>query len=183
MGKKKFASASLDPKSETFVVYIVSLNSDASPNSSSLNVYLSHRSQISDLIVREAPTKVSAKYSDFADVFSSDLVSELPKHIWINDHAIELVDDQQPPYQPIYSLGPIELETLKAYIEINLANGFIKPFKSPAGAPILFNRKLDGSLQLCINYPSLNNLTIKNWYPLPLMGKLLDGLGRAKQFT
>ena len=77
----------------------------------------------------------------------------------------------------------MELETLKAYIETNLANGFIRPSKLPAGAPILFNRKSDDSLRLCLDYQGLNNLTIKNQYPLPLIGELLDRLGKAKQFT
>ena len=77
----------------------------------------------------------------------------------------------------------MELETLKAYIETNLANGFIRPSKSPAGAPILFDWKSDGSLWLCVNYRGLNNLTIKNRYPLPLIGESLDRLGRAKRFT
>ena len=109
--------------------------------------------------------------------------SKLPKHTEINDHAIELVDGQQPSYGPIYSLGPVELETLKAYIETNLANGFMRPSKSPAGAPILFDRKSDGFLRLCVDYRGLNNLTIKNRYPLPLIGESLDRLGRAKRFT
>ena len=59
-----------------------------------------------------------------------------------------------------HSLGQVELETLKAYIETNLANRFIRPSKCPAGAPIFFNRKLDGSLQLCVDCRGLNNLTI-----------------------
>ena len=72
---------------------------------------------------------------------------------------------------------------LKTYIEINLANGFIKPSKSPAGAPILFIRKKDDSLRLCVDYRGLNNLTIKNRYLLSLIGESLDRLGRAKRFT
>ena len=98
------------------------------------------------MIDEEAPIKVLAEYSDFADVFSLDLASELPKYIEINNHAIELVDNQQPPYRPIYNLGPVELETLKAYIKTNLANGFIRPSKSPAVALILFNWKSDSFL-------------------------------------
>ena len=58
----------------------------------------------------------------------------------------------------------MELETLKTYIETNLANGFIRPSKSPAGAPILFVRKPDGSLRLCVDYRGPNNLTIKNHF-------------------
>ena len=83
-------------------------------------------------------TGIPTEYSDFSDVFSSDSTAELPEHTGINDHPIDLLDDKQPPYGPIYSLGPVELETLKTYIEANLASGFIRPSKSPAGAPILF---------------------------------------------
>ncbi len=82
-----------------------------------------------------------------------------------------------------YALSPVELETLKTYIETHLKTGFIWPSKSPAGAPILFDKKPDGSFYLCVDYRGLNKLTIKNWYPLPLIGKVLDRLDWAKQFT
>ena len=162
VGKKEFAAAALDLKSETFIVYVTSLSSDVSASSFPLeiNVYSFCRSQICSLIVEKALIKVSAKYSDITDVFSLDLASELPKHTGINDHAIELVDGQQQPYRPIYSLEPLELEILKAYIGTNLANGLIKPSKSPASTSILLNWKLNESLWLCINYWGLNNLTI-----------------------
>ncbi len=101
----------------------------------------------------------------------------------MNDHAIKLEEGKQLPYGPIYSPGSVELETLKTYIESNLNNGFIRPFMSPAGAPILFDRKPDGSLRLCVDYPGLNNLTIENRYPLLLIGESLDRLGRDKRFT
>ena len=77
----------------------------------------------------------------------------------------------------------MELETLKTYVKANLANSFIKPSKSPVGAPILFVRKKDSSLRLCVDYRGLNNLTIKNYYPLPLISESLDCLGCAKRFT
>ncbi len=112
----------------------------------------SRRAQIAHLKADEAPTEVPNEYADFADVFSPKLAVELSKHTGINDHAIELVDDRQPPSGPIYSLGPVELETLKAYIENNLASDFIRPSKSPAGAPILFDKKPDGSIRLCMDY-------------------------------
>ena len=110
----------------------------------------------------EAPTKVSSKYANFADVFSPKLATKLPKYIKINDYAIELVDDWQPPYSLIYSLGLVELETLKVYIEKNLANGFIKPFKSLVRVSILFDKKSDGNLRFCVDYQGPNNLIIKN---------------------
>ena len=126
---------------------------------------------------------ILAEYSNFSNIFSSDSTVELSEHTRINDHPIDLLDNKQPPYGPIYSLGLVELETLKTYIETNLASGFIRPSKSPAGAPILFVRKKNGSLRLCVDYRGLNNLTIKNRYPLPLIGESLDRLGRAKRFT
>ena len=110
------------------------------------------KAQVVYLKADEALTKVSSEYANFADVFSPKLAIKLSKHTGINDHAIQLVDDQQPPYNSIYSLSPIELEMLKAYIKNNLANGFIGPFMSPAKALILFDKKPDGSLRLYVDY-------------------------------
>ena len=108
---------------------------------------------------------------------------KLPKNTGINKYTIELQDGKQPLYEPIYSQGLVELEILKTYIKTHLKTGFIQTSKSLAGAPILFNKKANRSLRLCVDYRGLNNLTIKNWYPLPLIGEALDWLGKAKQFT
>ncbi len=77
---------------------------------------------------------------------------ELLKNTGINEHIIELIDGKQWSYRPIYALSPVELETLKIYIETHLKTGFIRLFKSLADAPILFDKKSDGSLRLCVNY-------------------------------
>ena len=77
---------------------------------------------------------------------------ELPENTRMNEHAIKLEEGKQPLFRPIYNLGQVELEILKTYIKINLANGFIRPSKSPAGAPILFDRKPNKSLRLCVDY-------------------------------
>ena len=82
-----------------------------------------------------------------------------------------LEESKQLLFGPIYSLGQMELETLKIYIKINLASSFIRPFQSPVGAHILFDRKPDRSLRLCVDYQGLNNITIKNQYPLLLIGE------------
>ena len=76
----------------------------------------------------------------------------LPKRTDLNEYAIKLEKDKQLPYKPIYSLGLVELKMLKTYIETHLKTGFIQPSKSPASAPILFVKKPDGSLRLCVNY-------------------------------
>ncbi len=127
--------------------------------------------------------KVPSKYTDFADIFSWKLTVELPEHTRINDHIIKFINDKQLPYGSIYSLVPMELETLKAYIKNNLANSFIKLSESSSRVPILFDKKPDSSLRLCIDYWGFNNLIIKNWYYLPLIRESLDQLGQAQCFT
>ena len=104
-------------------------------------------------------------------------VVELLKNTEINEHTIKLKEGEQSLFEPIYSLGLVELEILKIYIKINLANSFIWRFKSPARALILFYRKSDKNLYLFIDCWSFNNLTIKNQYLLPLIDELLDQLG------
>ena len=103
-----------------------------------------------------------------------EYVAKLPENTGIKKHAIKLEEGKQQLFGPIYSLRLVKLETLKTYIKTNLANNFIRPSKSPAGASILLDRKLDGSLRLCVNYWGLNNLTIKNQYPLSSMSESLD---------
>ena len=127
-------------------------------------------------------TGISAEYSDFSNVFSLGFAAELSKYNKINNHPINLLDDKQPPYGPIYSLGPVALEILKTYIKANLAISFINSSKSLASALILFVWKKNNSLYLCIDYKGLNNLTIKNYYLPHLIGKLLNCLDCAKCF-
>ena len=76
-----------------------------------------------------------------------------------------------------------ELEVLRGYIDENLKKGFIRESKSKAGYPILFAKKKDGSLRLCVDYRKLNDITVKNRYPLPNIGELRDRLSKAKIFT
>ena len=92
------------------------------------------------------------EYFNYSNVFSTENVAELPENTEINEHVIELEKSKQPPFKPIYSLGLIKLEMLKTYIKINLANSFIRPFKSPAGVLILFDQKPDGSFCLYVDY-------------------------------
>ena len=164
----------LDEKSETFVTHITSFN--LAPG-----IHLDRAAQIASLLTEEV--KISDEYSDFTDVFLEEKALVLLERTELNEHAIDLEDGKQPPYGSIYSLSPMKLETLKTYIKTYLKTRFIRPFKSPAGGLILFDKKSDSSLRLCIDYWGLNNLTIKNRYLLPLIGESLDRLGRAKRFT
>ena len=174
INKKEFAKAALNEKSETFVVHVASFNL-------TLGIHLDRAAQIASLLTEEV--RIPNEYSDFANVFSEEKVLVLPECTKLNEHIINLEDGKQPPYGPIYSLGPVELETLKTYIKTHLKTRFIWPSKSLASAPILFDKKPEGSLYLCVDYQGLNNLTIKNWYSLPLIGESLDRPGRTKRFT
>ena len=100
----------------------------------------------------KASISVSLKYTDFIDVFPQNLATKLLQHTKINDYVINLIKGYQPPYNFIYSLGPVELKTLKIYIETNLAKKFIWPSKFLASAPIFFVKKSDRSFQLYVYY-------------------------------
>ena len=171
----------MDEESETFVVYVTAV--EALAGLAEMIMHPSQTAQIATLKQDKTLTKVLSKYVDYANVFSFDLAMELFENTGISKDVIKLQDGKQPAYRPIYSLGPMELETLKTYIKTYLKTGFIWPSKSSASALILFDKKPDSSLWLCINYWDLNNLTIKNQYPLSLIGKALDWLDKAKQFT
>ena len=98
------------------------------------------------LLFDEAPMAVLAEYFDYNNIFLVENIAELPKHTGINDYIIKQEKDKQPSFGPIYSLSLVELEILKIYIEINLANGFIYFSKFLANASILFDRKSDRKL-------------------------------------
>ena len=121
-------------------------------------------------------------YCNLEGIFSEEKANELPVSSPYN-HEIKLEGDCQPPYSSIYPLSTPKLHVLREYLHDNLAKGFIRHSTSSAGAPILFVKKKDGSLQLCINYRGLNLLTKKNWYPLPLIGEALGRLSGAKIYT
>ena len=125
---------------------------------------------------------VPREYHDYLDVFSKAKADELPPHRTF-DHRIPLLENATPPFGPIYSLSTVEQEALRTYLEENLEKGFIRASESPAASPILFVKKSDGSLRLCVDYRGLNRLTIKNRYPLPLIGDMIDKLRSAKYYT
>ena len=141
----EFAAATLNADDKTFVVHVPDL---AEPTT--MPIYSSSPAQVAALMSEE--TVIPVEYSNFFNVFFSDSAAELPEHTGINDYLINLLDNKQLPYSPIYSLRLVELKTLKTYIKVNLASSFIRSFKSPSGVPILFVRKKDASLRLCINY-------------------------------
>lgn len=121
---------------------------------------------------------------EFADVILQG--KSLPKGLPPKrkfDFTIELMPGSEPPSRAPYRLSPAELEELKRQIIDLLDNGHIRPSVSPYGAPVLFARKKDGSLRMCIDYRALNKQTIKNKCPIPNIDELLDHLAGAKVFS
>ena len=122
-------------------------------------------------------------YQDYKDVFSKADAEVLPPHRESVDHSIDLEPGIKLPFGRVYNMSESELKALKAYIDEHLANGFIQRSTSPAASPILFVKKKDGSLRLCVDYRGFNSVTIKNRYPLPLISGILDRMRGTKLFT
>jgi hypothetical protein len=118
---------------------------------------------------------------EFPDVFPEELPGLPP--IREVDFSIDLVPGAAPISSAPYRMATAELAELKKQLADLLAKGFIQPSSSPWGAPVLFVKKKDGSLRLCVDYRQLNQVTIKNKYPLPRIDDLFDQLQGAAVFS
>jgi len=128
----------------------------------------------------EAPdlSNVPSEYHEFADVFSKTKAEILTSYCPY-DLKINLEEGTQPLVGPIYSLLASEQEALKEFIEENLNTGFIQPILFPHSILVLFVKKKDGSLHLCVDFCSLNRISKKDCYLLPLISDLLDSPHKA----
>ncbi|KAF7342823.1 Reverse transcriptase-RNase H-integrase [Mycena sanguinolenta] len=121
-------------------------------------------------------------FYEYEDVFSKESFDVLPnRKPW--DHAIELIPESKPVNCKVYPLSPAEQKQMDEFIAENLATGRIRPSKSPMASPVFFVKKKDGSLRLVQDYRALNNMTVKNRYPLPLINDLVNQLKGARYFT
>ena len=122
------------------------------------------------------------EYHNFTDIFQAAEKQSLPER-GPHDYAIDLKPGQQPPFEKLYSMSSAELNVLKVYLDDAMKAGIVRKSISPVASPVMFVLKSDGSLQLVIDYRRLNDITIKNHYPLPLILDMLDHLQGAKKFT
>ncbi|KAJ1037217.1 hypothetical protein NDA10_005943 [Ustilago hordei] len=121
----------------------------------------------------------------------SGMVQDHPARILADTGAgLSIVSDsfiidrrRKPPQGPLYLKGPKEMSELRRYLDENLEKGFIRPSKSPARSPVLFVPKKDGGLRLCVDYRGLNEITVKNRAPLPLIEEQLFLLRKARIYT
>ncbi|XP_057990644.1 uncharacterized protein LOC131173015 [Hevea brasiliensis] len=136
---------------------------------------------VRDVQVEGAGLENVAVVKEFPDVFPEDL-SGLPPEREV-EFGIDLVPGTEPISMPPYRMAPAELKELKEQLQDLLDKGFIRPSVSPWGAPVLFVRKKDGSLRMCIDYRQLNKVTVRNKYPLSRIDDLFDQLQGAKYFS
>jgi len=114
---------------------------------------------------------VPSDYHEFADVFNKGKASQLPPHRPY-DLKVDLEEGPTPPLGIIYLLSPVELEALKKFLDENITTGLTHSSSSPHRAPVLFVKKQDGSLHLCMDFCGFNQRTKKDRYPLPLISDL-----------
>ena len=120
-------------------------------------------------------------FSYFPDVFLEELLG-LPPHMEI-EFDIDVVQSATPASITQYRMAPLELKELKLLLQELLEKGFIRSSVSQWGDPVLFVKKKDGTLRLCIDYRQLNKLMVKNKYPLPRIDDLFDQLKGANIFS
>ncbi|KAL4016708.1 hypothetical protein IC575_024365 [Cucumis melo] len=138
---------------------------------------------VSVVDTREVDVSLSSEpvVKDYPDVFPEELPG-LPPHREV-EFAIELESGTIPISRAPYRTAPAELKELKVQLQELLDKGFIRPSVSPWGALVLFVKKKDGSMRLCIDYRELNKVTVKNRYPLPRIDDLFDQLQGATVFS
>jgi len=127
-------------------------------------------------------SSIPEEYHEYTDVFSKSKAETLAPHCPY-DLQIDLEKNSHPPIGTIYSLSKFEQEILKEFIDENLTNGFIHSTSLPYRAPVLFIKKKDRSLQLCVDFRGLNRITKKDRYLLSLISNLLDSPHKARIYT
>ena len=126
--------------------------------------------------------KLLREYHEFATLFSWEKFNKLPSHCPY-DHIISLLSDKEPLKGSLYNMSRDELLMLQKYLKEHLFKGFIRVSSSSAASPVIFVKKPEGGLWLCVNYRGLNNLTVKNCYPLPLIWETLNLMAFSVIFT
>jgi hypothetical protein len=125
---------------------------------------------------------VPREYHPYLDIFDKDKANRFPDtRPW--DHKIKMKSGFEPRSFKTYNLTTEEQVELDKFLKENLDKGYIKPLQSLMASPFFFVKKKDGKLRPCQDYQYLNDWTVKNAYPLPLISKIMDKIKGAKFFT
>ena len=147
--------------------------------SNSIEFHLLHDEKKENFLLTE---QIPEEYHEFINVFDEKEADRFPSsRIW--DHKIELKEGFQPKSFKAYNLTPEEQRELDVFLNDNLKKGYIRPSQSPMATPFFFVKKKDGKLRPCQDYRFLNEWTVKNAYPLPLISELMDKIKDGKYFT
>jgi len=125
---------------------------------------------------------VPKKFLKWRKVFGKVESERMPtRKVW--DHAIDLKETFKPQKGRIYPLSKNKREKVQKFVDNQLRKGYIRPSKSSQTSPVFFVGKKDGRKRMVMDYYSLNEQTVKNNYPLPLITDLIDNMGSKKVFT
>lgn len=144
-------------------------------------VFIGHVRLVGNVAQGEHTPELTTLLEEFKDVFA-DLPHGVPPQRAV-DHDITLIPTTRIPARATYRMPHAELEILKSQLQTLVDTGKIVPSISPYGAPVIFVKKSDGTMRMCVDYRGLNEITVKNHYPLPRIDELLDRLHGAQVFS
>lgn len=136
---------------------------------------------LQDLSIESETLEQSLVVKEFPNVFPKEILG-IPLNREV-EFSIDFLPGTMPISKVPYRMVANQMSNLKEQLQEMLENGYIRPSTSAWGAPVLFVKKMDGSLWLCIDYRGLNQVTMKNKYPLPRIDELFDQLKRAGVFS
>ena len=154
------------------------------------NVWIHKTNITTDLAIKANSKKteetdeeiIPKEYHNYLDVFNEEKAHRSPESK-PRDHKIEMKEGFETKSFKNYNLTPTEQIELDKFLKENLEKGYIRPFQSPMASLFFFVSKKDGKLLFCQDYQYLNDWTIKNSYPLPLILEIMNKLKGAKYFT
>ncbi|RAL58881.1 hypothetical protein DID88_009301 [Monilinia fructigena] len=169
----------LPPHLHDFVYYCYKPAHLRKISEADVSKFLTGKPELSDAEIRQKlPLWLQDKLPAFLPRHADTLP---PRRAW--DHKIELMPGKELPYFKNRPLSPLELEVVRKWIDDNLSKGFIRESRSRSAAPLLLAAKPGGGVRICQDYRGLNNVTIKNRYPLPIVRETLDALCNATVYT
>ena len=181
---KKLINDMIDEKNEIFVMFVRSFRDEKNDLD---EIHIERRAQIDSILVKiEKKSNIKIIISEilkkFAKISNEKKIYELSIHEF-DDHAIDLKSNKKFLYESIYSLFENELTILKVYLNKHLKNDFIKSSIFATKISILFVKKKNENLRLCVNYKNLNLLIIKNRYSLSLIDESFDHFSKIRIYT
>src|SRR6202522_4028187 len=185
--EEEFKTHTLNPLDKDDFSILIGLMDSMEPE----EVWINARTNVAtELAVEEnkkkegIPTEklVPEEYHRYLDIFNEGKANRFPEErSW--DHKIKMKEGFEPKSFKNYNLTPEEQLEQDKFLKENLEKGYIRPSQSPMASPFFFVKKKDGKLRPCQDYRYLNDWTIKNAYPLPLISEIMDKLKGAKYFT